>query len=127
VRLGFVVAAPAVIARFRELLGDWPVSADAIAVGLAAYADDAWAERTRKQLQRSAGRLDELLQSAGFDIVGGTHLFRLTRSHNARQRFENLLRAGVLTRPFDHDPTLLRFGLPTNATAWQRLAQALRP
>lgn len=126
VRLGFVIAGPSIIARFRELLGDWPVSADAIAVGLAAYADDAWAERTRERLKLCARRLDELLQSAGLDIVGGTSLFRLARSDEARERFENLLRAGVLARPFDHDPTLLRFGLPNGPAAWQRLAEALR-
>jgi len=125
VRLGFVVAAPPIIARFRELLGDWPVSADAIAVGLAAYADDAWAERTRERLQQSARRLDDLLISSGFSIVGGTSLFRLARSDDARARFESLLRAGILARPFDYDPTLLRFGLPPDY-AWRRLADALR-
>jgi cobalamin biosynthetic protein CobC len=126
VRLGFVIAAAPVVARFRELLGDWPVSADAIAVGLAAYSDDAWAERTRERLQRSANRLDDLLISSGLEIVGGTSLFRLARSEDARRRFDNLLRAGILARPFDHDPTLLRFGLPREQWAWQRLAEALR-
>jgi cobalamin biosynthetic protein CobC len=126
VRLGFVIGAPPIITRFRELLGDWPVSADAIAAGLAAYADDAWAKRTRERLLHAARRLDDLLISSGFDIVGGTSLFRLARSANARDRFETLLRAGVLARPFDHDPTLLRFGLPHEPAAWQRLAEALR-
>ena len=126
VRLGFVIAAPPIIARFRELFGDWPVSADAIAAGLAAYADDTWAERTRERLLRSAHRLDDLLKRSGFEIVGGTSLFRLARGGDARDRFENLLRAGILARPFDHDPTLLRFGLPHEPSAWLRLADALR-
>lgn len=126
VRLGFVVGAPSVIARFRELLGDWPVSADAIAAGVAAYADHEWAERTRERLRRASQRVDELLKRNGFDIVGGTSLFRLARCDHARDRFENLLRAGILARPFDHDPTLLRFGLPHEPEAWQRLTEALR-
>lgn len=125
VRLGFVIAAPAIIARFRELFGDWPVSADAIAAGLAAYADEAWAAGARERLRHLARRLDELLQGSGFDIVGGTSLFRLARSDDARDRFECLLRAGILARPFDHDPTLLRFGLPGEPAAWHRLADAL--
>lgn len=126
VRLGFVIGASPVIARFRELLGDWPVSADAIAAGLAAYADDPWATHTRERLLHAARRLDDVLIRSGFAIVGGTSLFRLARHDDARNRFENLLRAGVLARPFDHDPTLLRFGLPHEPSAWQRLADALR-
>ena len=126
VRLGFVIAAGPIVARFRELLGDWPVSADAIAIGLAAYADDAWAEHTRERLRRSANRLDDLLISSRFEVVGGTTLFRLARSADARTRFDKLLRAGILARPFDHDPALLRFGLPHEQWAWQRLAEALR-
>jgi cobalamin biosynthetic protein CobC len=126
VRLGFVIAAPGIVARFRELLGDWRVSADAIAAGLAAYADDSWATRTREQLHRSAQRLDDVLRSADFEIVGGTILYRLVRGRHARACFERLLHAGILARPFDHDPTLLRFGLPGNPAAWSRLADALR-
>src|SRR4051794_33101810 len=41
-RLGFVVGNPAVAARVRALIGDWPVSVDALVAGLAAYADRTW-------------------------------------------------------------------------------------
>lgn len=124
-RLGFAIAPRPIAQRFRSLLGDWPVTADAIAAGLAAYADAAWAERTRARLQSAAQSLDSLLLRSGFTIVGGTALFRLARSHDARHRFERLLDAGILVRPFDHDATLLRFGLPYGAAAWQRLTRAL--
>jgi cobalamin biosynthetic protein CobC len=126
VRLGFVVAAPAIVARFRDLFGDWPISADAIHAGLTAYADVTWADRMRTRLQLTAQRLDDRLTSAGFEIVGGTSLYRLARSAIARARFERLLQAGILVRPFDHDPTLLRFGLPQGEAAWERLDHALR-
>ena len=125
-RLGFVIAAPSTAARFRGLLGDWPVTADTIAAGLAAYADKSWAERTRARLRSAARRLDALLTRNGFILVGGTSLFRLARSDGARSRFEQLLHAGILVRPFDHDPTLLRFGLPRGSAAWRRLTTALR-
>ncbi len=126
VRLGFVVAAPAIVTRFRDLFGDWPVSADAIHAGLAAYADAPWADRMRARLKLTAQRLDELLTRSGLEIAGGTSLFRLARNAAAEGCFERLLRAGILVRPFDHDRTLLRFGLPHGEAAWERLDNALR-
>jgi cobalamin biosynthesis protein CobC len=127
IRLGFAIGPLAFTSRLRSLIGDWPVSADALAAGLAAYRDHEWAERTRAALRRAADRLDGLLQRRGLDIVGGTHLFRLVRNANAAAIFERLLQAGILVRPFAHDPTLLRFGLPSGTPAWRRLTQALDP
>lgn len=125
VRLGFVVAAPSIIACLRGLLGDWPVSSDALVAGLAAYADWAWAEKTRTRLQEDARRLDDLLMHAGFEIAGGTSLYRLTRAADASSRFTQLAASGVLVRPFAFDSTLLRFGLPGCPAEWQRVAAAL--
>lgn len=124
-RLGFVIGSPAVAARVRGLIGDWPVSVDAMAAGLAAYADPAWADRMRKQLAAAARRLDGLLTRYGFEVVGGTSLYRLVRAADAPDRFERLAAAGILTRPFQHDATLLRFGLPGSPDAWRRLGLAL--
>ncbi|MBV8805926.1 MAG: threonine-phosphate decarboxylase [Sinobacteraceae bacterium] len=124
-RLGFVVGAAPLMARVRSVIGDWPVSVDALVAGLAAYADHQWAERTRVQLARSARRLDGLLVASGFEIVGGTSLYRLARADDAAVRFERLAAAGILTRPFQHDASLLRFGLPGSPEAWRRLQQAL--
>ena len=126
VRLGFVIASPDVAQRLRHLLGDWPVSVDALRAGLAAYADHAWAEKTRLRLSRAAQRLDKLLISGGMSIVGGTSLYRLARAENARARFTQLISHGILARPFDHDSTLLRFGLPLASNDWRRVADALK-
>jgi cobalamin biosynthetic protein CobC len=123
-RLGFVVADEALISRLRSRLGDWPVSADAVAAGRAAYADAAWADRTRARLSRDAARLDRLLTRAGFAIVGGTSLFRLARAKDARAIFLRLAGAGILCRPFE-DPLLLRFGLPGRPADWARLRAVL--
>src|SRR3569833_2967100 len=124
-RLGFVVGIPALAARVRGLIGDWPVLVDALAAGLVAYADRAWADRMRKQLAAAARRLDGLLMRYGFEVVGGTSLYRLVRAADAPARFERLAAAGILTRPFQHDVTLLRFGLPGSPDAWRRLDEAL--
>jgi cobalamin biosynthetic protein CobC len=126
VRLGFVIASPVIATQLRHLLGDWPVSVDALRAGLAAYADHAWAERTRERLSRAATRLDKLLVAGGMSIVGGTSLYRLARAPNARARFTQLISHGILARPFDYDATLLRFGLPHSSTDWRRVADALK-
>lgn len=124
VRLGFVVGSPALARRVRDRTGDWPVGADAIAMGRAAYADDAWAVKTRAALIRDAERLDADLVAAGFGIVGGTRLFRLARCEDAKARAHRLAEQGVLVRTFAHDPTLIRFGLPGRKN-WRRLQAAL--
>ena len=124
VRLGFIVAEAPVAARARTLVGDWPVGADAVTMGTAAYLDRDWQAATRRALAAAADRLDRLLSSAGFAIVGGTSLFRLTHAPDAARRFLHLAERGILVRPFDYDDGLLRFGLPP-ADGWDRLAAAL--
>lgn len=124
VRLGFIVAEPATAARARALVGDWPIGADAVAMGQAAYLDRDWQAATRRSLAAASARLDGLLSSAGFAIAGGTSLFRLTSAADAPRRFLRLAERGILARPFAHDERLLRFGLPP-ADAWDRLAGAL--
>jgi cobalamin biosynthesis protein CobC len=123
-RLGFLLGDPDILSRARALQGDWPVSADALAAGLAAYGDGAWSERTRRRLRRDARRLDTLLLAAGFSDVQGCPLFRLAHCPDASRRFEALARRGILTRPFEYAPDRLRFGLPPS-TAWSRLEAAL--
>lgn len=124
VRLGFVIAEPGLAARVSAQFGDWPLSAEAIAAGMAAYPDAGWRERTRERLLRDAARLDALLTGAGLEIVGGTSLFRLAATPDAAARFVALARRGVLARPFPDQPTWLRFGIP-KPKDWPRLAAAL--
>jgi cobalamin biosynthesis protein CobC len=124
-RLGFIVAAQPLAATIRELIGEWPVSSDALTAGLAAYADAGWMDRERAILQRSAQRLDDLLTRNGFELAGGTSLFRLARAADARERFTRLLAAGILVRPFDFAADLLRFGFPRSREQWRRLGAAL--
>ncbi|MET0499237.1 MAG: aminotransferase class I/II-fold pyridoxal phosphate-dependent enzyme, partial [Steroidobacteraceae bacterium] len=123
-RLGFVIAAPAIIQSLRDVLGDWPVSVDAITAGMHAYADRAWMTGMREQLRKQATRVDDMLTGAGFRIVGGTSLFRLASAPDAKERFVQLLSQGVLSRPFAHDATLLRFGLPHH-DEWSRVGEVL--
>lgn len=124
-RLGFLVADAETAAAARARLGDWPVSAEALIMGRAAYADVDWARASAAWLARTARRLDELARLFDFELIGGTPLFRLYRHPDAADRFWRLAEHGVLTRPFDHDHSLLRLGLP-GVDGWVRLAAALQ-
>jgi cobalamin biosynthesis protein CobC len=121
VRLGFALAAPKIAARLSAALGPWAVSGPALAIGTKALADAAWIKKTRIRLEGSAKKLDSILTKSGLDIVGGTNLFRLARTDAASVLFDDLGRAGILVRRFSEQANWLRFGLPPNASAWQRL------
>ena len=124
-RLGFALAAPPLAARLSALLGPWAVSGPALAVGAAALADGDWTESTRHGLAAAAARLDAILNGAGLDIVGGTTLFRLSRTDAAGALFYHLGRAGILTRAFSDRAAWLRFGLPAAESDWRRLQIAM--
>ena len=124
-RLGFALASPHLINRIEAMLGPWAVAGPAIEIGRTALADDEWRQRTLDQLAADAKRLDVLLSGAGLAIIGGTSLYRLTQSPDAGELFNRLGRAGVLVRRFAEQPNWLRFGLPADENAWQRLTDAL--
>ena len=123
IRLGFVLAEPALLARLECLLGPWSVSGPALSVGAALMRGDNEAIRARI-LRRSQG-LDMALSAAKVRHVGGTPLFRLIDVPDARLVHERLAKARILTRRFDEQPTWLRIGLSPSAQADLRLGTAL--
>lgn len=125
VRLGFALAPPPIATRIVEALGPWAVSGPAIAVGRAALSDTHWASETRRIVQAQARSLDAVLVAAGLAVIGGTALFRLVRHAQARELHEALARRHIWCRSFEESPDLLRFGLPPDRTALDRLAEAL--
>lgn len=124
-RLGFAVTSPPVAAHLTATLGPWAVGGLALAIGAEALADRAWAAGMRAHLAEAAQRLDELLTGARLDVVGGTSLFRLVRTHAAAELFQHLGQAGILVRRFASRAGSLRFGLPGREPEWERLACAL--
>lgn len=124
-RLGFAVAAAKLVRRIADAVGPWAVSGPAIAIGTAALNDDAWASRTRIALVTQAMKLDRVLGDAGFTVVGGTPLYRLARRADAAGIHGALARQQIWCRRFGWADDLLRFGLPPDAAAMQRLAAAL--
>lgn len=124
-RLGFVIAPPQIGQRLRALIGDWPISGQALATGLAAYRDTAWHALQRARLKDAAQRLAQMLGDHDIEIVGRTAFFILISAERRDALFEHLAQAGILTRPFDYAPGWLRIGLPREDSDWSRLGDAL--
>ncbi len=125
IRLGFLLAAVEVVDAMAALLGPWPVGGLALAVGEQALADHAWRERTGRIAAAASARLEQTLQAGGLTVVGGTSLFRLAETEDAASLWRALARAGLLVRRFEAQPRWLRFGLPGDAAAWERLGRVI--
>ncbi|MET0248796.1 MAG: aminotransferase class I/II-fold pyridoxal phosphate-dependent enzyme [Sphingobium sp.] len=125
VRLGFLLGPPHFLSQMRHLLGAWPLSAAAIAIGEAAYRDRPWIAAMQDRLRAEATALDALLARAGYRGQGACSLFRLIDTDDAFALFERLAAQTILTRPFAENPRWLRIGLPADAAASARLEAAL--
>jgi cobalamin biosynthetic protein CobC len=125
IRLGFLIAAPDLVARVRASLGPWAVSGPALVIGQAALGDPAWREQAARDRLCDAERLDALLRPAVERVVGGTRLFRCYETPQAAALFDALGRHGIWVRRFQDAPERLRFGLPGSEAEWERLAAAL--
>lgn len=124
-RLGFVYGGGDVIRRMSALAGPWPVSGPALEIGRIALGDQDWRRETIRRLSAEAARLDDLAAGAGWTRAGGTHLFRLYETPDARQAQATLARRHIWTRRFPYSDRWLRLGLPGNEGEWQRLGAAL--
>lgn len=124
-RLGFAIGHADNIGKLAAASGPWPISGAAIAIGCRALRDDAWAKATSARLARDCDRLDEMVQSQGWRLVGGTPLFRLYETPDARAAQEKLAQGQIWSRVFAQNPTWLRLGLPGVEAEWSRLAEVL--
>ncbi|MDG3438886.1 threonine-phosphate decarboxylase CobD [Nitrospirillum amazonense] len=128
VRLGFVLAPPALLDAVRLALGSWAVSGPALAVGAAALADLGWQATMRRRLSAAAEALDNVLRAGGLRVIGGTALYRLVDAGDAAALWRHLAQAGLWTRPFPEHAgcqAWLRLGLAADVGALDRLAAAL--
>ena len=124
-RLGFAFASAKNLHRLDQTNGPWPVSGPALAIGTRALHDHNWATATRTRLATDAQRLDDLAKIAGYQVLGGTDLFRLYDTPDAQAAFTHLANHRVLGRIFPYSPTWLRLGLPGSDQGWAQAAKAL--
>ncbi|ASG24656.1 threonine-phosphate decarboxylase CobD [Nitrospirillum viridazoti] len=128
VRLGFVLAPPALLDAVRLALGSWAVSGPALAVGAVALADLDWQAATRRRLAAAADALDGVLRAGGLRVIGGTALYRLGDAGDAAALWRHLACAGLWTRPFPEHAGCqgwLRLGLAADRGVLDRLGAAL--
>ncbi len=123
-RVGFVLAAPALLETLRDKLGPWPLAGPSRYIATAALADRAWQDATRARLIHDGARLGALLARYGLRPAGDCALFQWVPTRRAAEVHGALARRGILSRLFDNPPSL-RFGLPGNEAGWQRLDTAL--
>jgi cobalamin biosynthetic protein CobC len=74
---------------------------------------------------RDSVRLDAIVQSQGWQLVGGTPLFRLYETDDALVAQARLARGHIWSRVFAQKPTWLRLGLPGSEAEWARVAEVL--
>jgi len=125
-RLGCALGDPLLTGILKEALGPWALPGPTLEIATRAFGDAEWIAGTRQRLAAAAARLDDQLRGAELTPLGGTDLFRLAGHPEAPRLFERLCRAGLLVRRFPERPQWLRFGLPPDAAAEARLAEALR-
>ena len=124
-RLGFAIAEPQMARLLRQAIGPWAVGGAVAEIGRRALMDVDWIAAARKRLTQESATLNSLLGRAQLSTVGGTSLFTLVNAPRAWALFEYLGQQGILARPFSTAPRWLRFGLPPDDAARQRLESAL--
>ena len=124
-RLGFVCGTSALVPRISDAAGKWNVSGPALALGAKALADHEWRLAMIDKLAQEAAHLDEIIGAAGFGLVGGTTLFRLYQTDDARALQVRLAKHHIWSRIFSYNPNWIRLGLP-NEAGWARLQSALK-
>ena len=122
IRVGFVFAAPDLLARMAAALGPWTVAGPSRAAARLALLDADWQAAMRASLLAAGQRLHQLL--APYGDVKSTALFAALNTPQAAELHAHLAGQGILVHQLE-PASLLRVGLPGNEADWQRLAAAL--
>ena len=125
-RLGFALTTDEIGQALKLRLGPWAVSGPALTIAYHAFSNEILLAGFARRLRARRELLGNVLAEAGFSQAGGTMLFSLVEFEQARQLHEALCELHVLTRKFDYAPQWLRFGLPLDENAAERLQQRLR-
>jgi histidinol-phosphate aminotransferase len=104
IRLGYALAAPAIIEQLMKVKDSYNCNALAIAAGRAAVLDQAYARKTWQDVRTERARLANTLLDLGFTVIPSQANFLLATvppGRDARALYLGLKQAGVLIRYFD--------------------------
>nr|WP_246386567.1 threonine-phosphate decarboxylase [Litorivivens lipolytica] len=127
-RLGFVLAEPALLRPLREAFGPWPVSSLAQWAGCQMLADRVWQQSMIRELQVQSERQDSLLRATGLSPRSTPLFTSLCLPHEQAENLAlALLERGIAPRYYHQHPewAWLRLGLAP-AESMGRLEQALK-
>lgn len=131
-RLGFALGDQEWCQRLSRELGCWSVHGAAQCIGSRLLRDSAWqAQQSRRILERAELLFDALRDCFGgmAEIVSAQLFIRVECAANlGRAVYEGLAQRGILIRRFELPANryCLRFGLPENDQAQQRLVHVLK-
>ncbi|MEY4591482.1 MAG: hypothetical protein RIR18_377 [Pseudomonadota bacterium] len=130
-RVGFVCAAPTLLASLNDWLGPWTISRASRHIATHALNDSVWQAITQTRLQDHQERLAYLLQPLAaadeqrMPMIRSTDLFSwLHPLKPAEWLYQQFAQQGILVRHYAETNTL-RFGLPGLEPEWQRLAKVI--
>ena len=122
VRVGFVFAAPDLLAKMATAMGPWTVAGPSRAAARLALLDRDWRSAMRARLLAAGQRLHQLLAPCG--EVKSTALFAALNTPQAAELRAHLAGHDILAHHFEQ-ASLLRVCLPGSEADWQRLSAAL--
>lgn len=124
-RLGFALGSVADITAMARMAGPWPVCGPALEIGARALADTVWAKASTERLMSEIDRMDAAAFKTGWQLAGGTCLFRLYQTPDATKAQERLAQHRIWSRIFPYSTTWIRLGMPGSVAEWQRYENAL--
>lgn len=100
-RLGYAYSDPELIGLLHRVRQPFNVGAISQAAAIAALGDFEFLEKCKASNEQGRSYLTENLGALGFETVGGSANFVLTRVGNGNRCFEALQKRGVIVRPLD--------------------------
>ncbi len=104
IRLGYALAAPAIVDQLMKVKDSYNCNALAIAAGTAAIEDHAYAEQTWQAVRSERARVNAELERRGFAVIPSHANFLLATvpaGQDARTLYQGLKQRGILIRFFD--------------------------
>jgi len=106
-RLGYVIAAPEVIAGLRAILPPYSVNAAALAAGKAALESPSFYERIRREIVRERKNLSAALRREGLTVFPSAANFLCVRVEPEADRIrKRLASSGIFVKSFPEEPQL---------------------